>query len=111
MRAGGSWERRAGRIVPQLRGRTPHSSWGETGLQPGEKIRFAGEITVNIGYTQSETIVQGEAHRPVQVHWGEGIFDQATAPWAAAPPISSSPDERSVLADVCRWPTRQDGAD
>ena len=56
--------------VPQLRGRTPHSSWGETGLQPGDMVTFAGEITMNIGYKQRGTVVQEEAHRPVQVHWG-----------------------------------------
>ena len=53
-------------MAQQLRVRTPHASWGETGLQGGDKVTFAGEIPMNIPYTQSGMVPYGqEAHRQV----------------------------------------------
>ena len=93
----------AQQLAQQLRGRTPHASWRETGLQPGDKVKFAGEIPMNVGYMQHGTVPFGqEAHRQVQVLWERGTFDPAIAPsWAGAPPSTALPDEHSVPVDDC----------
>ena len=99
-------------MAQQLRVRTPHASWGETGLRGGDKVTFAGEIPMNIPYTQSGMVPYGqEAHRPVQVLWEQGTFAPAIAPsWAGAPPSTALPVELLVLADVCRCSPGHRGA-